>query len=168
MKCEKYNEIISAFVDSEASPLEQLALQKHLEVCEKCKMELVIQYKMKNMVQGEHSADALKDIHLSAAVMEKIKAISVKPARSAHKTLHVSRASRLSAAAVILLAMLITMFYTYSERTDGVAANSRQYTSYIYTHVNEESETIGSEMAQSVQDYIVMPDRRISTVSLSR
>ncbi|MDR2104556.1 MAG: zf-HC2 domain-containing protein [Deferribacteraceae bacterium] len=163
MKCEKYTEIISAFVDSEASPLEQLALQKHLEVCEKCKRELVVQYKMKNMVQSEHSMDSFGDIHLSSAVMQKIKTLSVEPVH--YRSF--SRASRLSAVAVILLAMLVTIFYTYNDRKNAALSISSPYTGYIYTHVNEEAEMNG-EVAQNVQDYIEIPDRRISTVSLNR
>ncbi|MDR2400128.1 MAG: zf-HC2 domain-containing protein [Deferribacteraceae bacterium] len=166
MKCERFKEIISAFVDSEASPLEQLALQKHLEVCGDCKKELMFHYKMKNMVQREHGIDNCEDVNLSSAVMVKINAL--KPKESAREF---SLASRLSAAAVILFATLVTMLYAYTYRSSSPVAtdSSRQYTSYIYTHVNEGPELADEySAAQGGQDYIAIPERRISTVSLSR
>jgi anti-sigma factor RsiW len=170
MKCEKFKEIISAFIDSEASPLEQLALQKHLEACGECKRELVLQYRVKNMVREEQSAQ--KEISLSSSVMERIKRLPLKPRKSTAKSFALSLVSRFSAAAIILAATVATVFYTYSNHINSAAVkdNAEQYTSYIYSHVNEESESAwdGTLAQGSVQDYIVVPERRISTVSLSR
>jgi anti-sigma factor RsiW len=166
MNCEKYKEIISAFVDSEASPLEQLALQKHLEVCGACKTELMLQYKIKNMIVSESGEGS--DISISSSIMAKVRAIPSKPRGFAAGSLAAAPVSRFAAAAVILAAMVATMLYVYTARVDMAAIeDSGQYTSYVYSHVNEDAEAEDTGRG-SGRDYIAVPDRRISTVSLSR
>jgi anti-sigma factor RsiW len=168
MTCEKFKDIISAFIDSEASPLEQLALQKHLDLCGECKRELMLLYRMRNMVREGQVAQ--KEISLSSSVMERIRKLPVKPRKSTVKSFALSLVSRFSAAAVILAATVATIFYAYSNHVNYIAVrdNAEQYTSYVYSHVNDESAWDGTLAQGSVQDYIVVPERRISTVSLSR
>jgi hypothetical protein len=122
----------------------------------------MLQYKIKNMIISESGMES--DIDISSSIMAKIRAIPSEPRGFAGSSLAASLVSRFAAAAVILTAMVATMLYVYTARVDMAALeNSGQYTNYVYSHVNDDTET---EYAS--RDYIAVPDRRISTVSLSR
>ena len=53
MKCQKYHELISAFIDNELSTKETLKLKRHLKSCDSCKEEMKIMSKLQYEFQKE-------------------------------------------------------------------------------------------------------------------
>ena len=53
MKCQKYHELISAFIDNELSMKETLKLKRHLKSCDSCKEEMKIMSKLQYEFQKE-------------------------------------------------------------------------------------------------------------------
>lgn len=56
MKCQKYHELISAFIDNELSMKETLRLKRHLKSCDHCKEEMKIMSKLQYEFQKEGQA----------------------------------------------------------------------------------------------------------------
>jgi hypothetical protein len=53
MKCQKYHELISAFIDNELTTKETLKLKRHLKSCDSCKEEMKIMSKLQYEFQKE-------------------------------------------------------------------------------------------------------------------
>ncbi|MDR0453925.1 MAG: zf-HC2 domain-containing protein, partial [Deferribacteraceae bacterium] len=135
----RFYEIISAFVDSEATALEQLALQEHIKICPKCKAELDSQYALKKMLGRYPSVSGKIDV--SADVMRRISAMDKSfdemPAAFAE-----TNAYKTPQWLVIVFMLVITAATVFSaHRAGSNIAGSIQdpviYTSYIYEHVND-------------------------------
>jgi anti-sigma factor RsiW len=132
MDCANYRKLISAFVDSEVTPLEHLALQEHLKVCPECKSELMVQYYMQNMIKDAGKCE--KEVNFTASVMKKVcKCKQCKDTAFA-------KLSRAVVVGMVFAATLATMLYSFPNGADVVvkpAAISPDYTSYIYRHVDD-------------------------------
>ncbi len=140
MKCTRFYEIISAFVDSEATALEQLALQEHLKSCPNCKSELASQYSLREMLSEYQPV--FDRIDISSKVMQRISSpvrfsIEEPPAffdAPAHKT------PQWVAVAFMLAITAAAVFSAHRANTSVANAASdpaMAYTSYIYEHVND-------------------------------
>lgn len=53
MKCENFQELISAFIDNELNPRETLRFKRHIKSCNHCREELKIISKIQNECQEE-------------------------------------------------------------------------------------------------------------------
>lgn len=134
MRCTKYLEIISAFVDSEATPLEQLAMQEHIKNCPHCKAELSNQYALKEMVVDKFKCGDSFDISFS--VMNRIKAgDTVANVNDVEIKVH---SSKWVAAAVLTVALLTTVFaINFDKKEIAADSSAKTYASYIYDHLND-------------------------------
>ena len=140
MKCVHFYEIISAFVDSEATALEQLALQEHLRNCPSCKNELASQFALKEMLSGYQSA--FDRIDISAGVMCRISSLEEFPAEPSaiYAGAKAHKMPQWVAIAFMLAITAATVFSAHraNERVANAANDpAMAYTTYIYEHVNE-------------------------------
>ena len=143
MRCNKFIDIISAYVDSEASALEQLALQEHLKSCSYCKAELESQYMLRDMVKEAHGfADV--NINITSSVMARIS--EKKDIRDEMLTLAgaggaIARTGSSAGWVAMALMFAITMtavFSAHKMQTQVAVAeenHSSEYASYVYEHL---------------------------------
>lgn len=134
MKCAKYLEIISAFVDSEATPLEQLAVQEHIKTCPHCKAELSNQYALKEMMSNKFKCGDSFD--MSALIMQRIKSGAGLGEQQTYCHENSVAASKWAVAAVMAMTILATAFAVNFDKKEIIADSSaKTYASYIYEHL---------------------------------
>lgn len=140
-KCQRYYEIISAFVDSQANALEQLALQEHLKSCNICKNELASQYALKDMMSSCKSA---ADIDISSNVMRHIRYMKREEYDMMRVANYSSKHSHRWIAMGVMFALTTAALFLGNGGNSGsnVYANqpdpAKAYANYIYQHVNDE------------------------------
>ncbi|PLX67296.1 MAG: hypothetical protein C0603_09495 [Denitrovibrio sp.] len=127
MDCTKFHELISLYVDEEASSVQGQALEKHLESCTGCKAYLANQIKLKNMIN--ESYNKVVDIDLSAKIMNNISAPKLVSKPSKVKKLSVYVAA-VAAACVITIAALMSLHVD-----NNTVAGNQKLEEYIIEHV---------------------------------
>lgn len=140
MRCTRVQEIISAFVDSEANPLEQLAMQEHVKSCSVCKRALADQYTLKSLVKTVKRTDPSVD--LSANIMKRLST------RTPEISVPRKYSGIVAAAmmAVVLLVATISVRFENEHAVPPVIAdamqtdtledkNAPEYAEYIYQHL---------------------------------
>ncbi|MDR2884360.1 MAG: zf-HC2 domain-containing protein [Deferribacteraceae bacterium] len=137
-KCQRYYEIISAFVDSQANALEQLALQEHLKSCNTCKNELASQYALKDMMRSYQAVHT--DLDLSSNIMRQIRYKRQEDEHLAEIMHYQAKVPNRWVALGVMFAMTATALFlgsgstVYAQKPDP----AKEYASYIYQHVNDE------------------------------
>jgi anti-sigma factor RsiW len=148
-RCQRYYEIISAYIDSQANALEQLALQEHLKSCSACKQELASHYALRDMVQ---SYKPIADINITSSVMRQIRYNKQEEAiiHPAHFTEKVG--NRWIALGVMVLMTATALMLgnvdnaVYAQKPDP----AKEYATFLYQHVNdEESHSISYQGSDS-------------------
>ena len=138
MNCNRFYEIISAFVDSEATALEQHALQEHIKSCAKCKTELDSQYDLKELF-GEYQRDS-KRIDISAKVMKRIGFIENNP--EDNPALYSGKDHSHFQWAAVAFMLILTAAVVFSAHRINSANTVKDpdiaYANYIYEHVSDE------------------------------
>lgn len=162
MRCKKFYDIISAFVDSEANALEQAALQEHLKSCDICKKELTSQYTLKQMLKDCQCSN--HDIDISSSVMSRIMNKNsldslldnamVVDGPLTRKPLKLRWAAAAFICAITMAAVFSTNKINSQIAAVDVSDNVVDYTTYIYEHLNTPN-----------LDYTTSSDPQLSRVS---
>jgi anti-sigma factor RsiW len=140
-KCQRFYEIISASVDSQANALEQLALQEHIKSCNACKSELAQQYELKDMMRSYQSA---ADIDVSSGVMRKLRYLKMENEATAPITPQTPRFSNKWVAMFMMFALTTAgLFLGNGASGEKMVHTSNPdpakiYASYIYQHLHDE------------------------------
>ncbi len=153
MKCAKFCEIISVYVDSEANALEQLALQEHLKGCNTCKNELITQYTLKDMVK-EYNSGA-PEVNITPKVMSRLAASQHGAFRPEHNSFIIKH-SKWMVATVVITLTAIALFSAHMSTHTMIADNmdrEMRYTEYVYAHVSDTGNT-NSEYSNSAAQQV--------------
>jgi len=127
MDCTKFHELISIYLDEEASSVQRQALEKHMESCSVCKSYLASQIKLKEMIKSSYQTSI--DADFSASIMSKISAPAEirKPSRMKKLSVFVA-----AAAAVCILAIAALM--SLNVDNNKIAGNEK-LEEYVIEHV---------------------------------
>lgn len=140
MRCTKFIGMISAYVDSEASSFEQLALQEHLKNCPYCKAELEAQYVLRDMVKDCHSFS--DNINVSSSVMAAIRQKKQTECDFAAMAGEVAAVAKSHSWVAVALMFAITMAAVFSAHRlnshVAVAEAEPMYSEYVYEHLSTE------------------------------
>lgn len=136
MRCMRFHEIISAFLDAEASPLEQLALQEHLKNCPLCKSELSSQYTLRGMIK-EHAVIPER-VDLAPSVMARIRQLKEAPEEVLVDGPRY--VPQWVAVAVTLIVTVLAIFSAHQGNPNFAGDATKNYATYIFEHVNDSDE----------------------------
>jgi hypothetical protein len=150
MKCVKIQQLISAYVDTEANTLEQLALLEHMKACPACTNELANQYTIKTMMK-DYTAGA-PDIDIASSVMSRISA----PAPELTYPSFLEKHSKWMVATFIMVLTVAALYSAHINTADiakSTPANpTQEYAAYIYEHISDaESYTTASAPRPMIQ-----------------
>lgn len=144
MDCTKFHELISLYIDEEASNVQTEALEKHMESCSGCRSVLSNQLKLRDMVKESFSKTS--DIDLSMSIMSKISA-----PKKAKKPSIVKKLSMVAAAVAAVMVIAMAAMMSLHVDNNKVAGNEK-LEEYVIEHVGTgatdfrgELETVNAE-----------------------
>ena len=148
-RCTKIAEVISAYVDNAANPLEQLAMQEHIKACPLCKAELEFQYSLKAMMSSTYSHSAMCTADVSSAVMARLAATPKVPVRTGQNRFMVA-----AVMAIVMLTTALTINFENKTKPQVIETASYDYADYIYQHLSD--------------DFMIYADENLRQVSLTQ
>lgn len=133
MACTKYHNIISAYVDDEASTLEVEALMSHLENCPACRLELKNATLLNTSVSEsyESSVDVDFSVHIMSSILES------KSETSSYTSSIISRVYRpVAVAASVAIVASIMVFSSASNEVMAENKDIMQMESLVMEHMD--------------------------------
>jgi len=136
MDCNKVQELISLYLDKKLSSQEIIELEKHFDVCEKCKQDYITLKNIKNIL----SSSCKKEVspNFTSSVMDKIK-----KEKSNDNVIHFGSIKKKFIMAAGFLFIVASSFFFVNTNRPINQQNSQQYESAIqycldYDYYNEE------------------------------
>lgn len=143
MRCTKFTAIISAYVDSEATAFEQLAMQEHIKTCAYCKAELESQYILREMVRESHSFSDNININVSTSVMASIRQkkqnADMDFAAMAQSAAIATKSHNWVAVALMFAITMAAVFSAHRLNSHvAVAEAEPMYSEFVYEHLSSD------------------------------
>ncbi|MBQ3033898.1 MAG: zf-HC2 domain-containing protein [Deferribacterales bacterium] len=142
--CADYKKLISAYIDNETSQKETAFLSSHLLECSQCKRELANLYTVRDMVKSCYTPKG--EVDFSSDIMAKIRYSKSGTKSSSSKRLSAKAYGYGIVAALLLLAISSTVFYSQS-RYNNMMAEKRKFDTYMVEHINQQSGETGAALA---------------------
>ncbi len=133
--CIAFKKLMTAYIDNEINHAETENLMEHISVCQKCKNELSNLYTMRQMIKSTYIPK--EEVNFTKNIMDRIKTSSLKvESKSKYNKNFMQLLSYGSIAAVMLLALTATVFYSQS-KTKTLMAEKRKFETYVVEHTKE-------------------------------
>lgn len=133
-ECLNIRRLISEYIDGETGPAENESVTDHISRCSVCKNELANMYAMREMVKNIYYVKEKVDFSSSIMARVKTKEAFVKKHPKAEKTpLHVTIARYTAVAAVVFIALAVTVLYSQNQKQNTLA-EKRKFDTYVVEH----------------------------------
>lgn len=132
--CIIFRKLLSAYIDNETTHIESENITDHISICPSCKIELSNLYKMRDMIKNTYVKKY--EVDFSSNIMGRVKFSQKK---EKHKKNFFKVMSYGSIAAVLLLVLTATIFYSQS-KTKALLAEKRKFDTYVVEHTKEFSD----------------------------
>lgn len=133
-ECAVYKRLMSAYIDEETNQWETRALTEHIATCQSCKRELANLYVVKDMIKSCHAPKG--EVDLSSNIMARIKYCKSDNKVASRKDIGTRAYAYGIVAALLLLAISSTVFYSQTQ-SDTMVAEKCKFDTYVVEHVKQ-------------------------------